>query len=293
MTTNAHSTLRCIPKAKDISSKDGRAVTDLPSIWSLKLDGVSCTFANYGKRYGIDVFSRLGNNWIPALHKTDIYQHLAKVLQPGEAVTGELYLPDGNSSACMSYLASNANALKFAAWCLPHSPALVPMCTVQEICEISYGVSVVQWGYTAAGLPFDMVDTAVPQGIEGYMFRESNLTGYVKWKPIRTADLIVSGFTEGKGKYTGKIGAIVCKTSEGTEVAAVSGMTDRERDIITSNTAYFMGKVIEVEYQYVGANGRLVFPRFVRQRTDKLPEQCTDAQFVRPTSFENTGLSPI
>ena len=44
----------------------------------------------------------------------------------------------------------------------------------------------------------------------------------------------------------------------------------------------WVGRVIEVEYQSIAANGRLQFPRFVRVRDDKVRTECSVDQLAGP-----------
>jgi ATP-dependent DNA ligase len=111
----------------------------------------------------------------------------------------------------------------------------------------------------------------LPTDVEGYVFKDGNLTGWAKWKPTRTADLVVTGLTPGRGKYAGLIGSLECSLWGGPVVADVSGFTDAERAALGPHV---IGQVVEVAYQYVGARGRLRHPRFVRWRDDKAPEEC-------------------
>jgi ATP-dependent DNA ligase len=111
--------------------------------------------------------------------------------------------------------------------------------------------------------------------IEGYVFKNGNILDYAKWKPVRTIDLIVSGTTKGQGKYKGMVGALRACTTEGFEVAKVSGMDDATRASIDNGT---FGRIIEVAYQGVGAKGRLRHPRFIRWREDKLSDGCKVSQ---------------
>lgn len=106
---------------------------------------------------------------------------------------------------------------------------------------------------------------------EGIVFKNVQYGDELKWKPKFTADLRISDAEPGKGKFEGLIGALVVTTRDGTVVANVSGMTDAERQALTiaHNNNALVGRIVEVEYQYVGSQGKLRHPVFVRLREDK------------------------
>ena len=124
-------------------------------------------------------------------------------------------------------------------------------------------------------------DTLIAMGYEGmilkdwdhkYTFKRSK--DWVKVKEIKTADLECVGTYEGKGKYKGQIGGIICEGEvEGTmvEVDVGSGLTDAERsmDIYT-----YLDQTIEVKYNSLIQDSKtgqwsLFLPRFVKVRLDK------------------------
>ncbi len=126
-------------------------------------------------------------------------------------------------------------------------------------------------------------------GIEGFVFKNGNLLDWHKWKPVKTIDVVVSGFIDGDGKYIGLIGAMACsvyqhvtignrRRSALVEIANVSGMDDRTRILISDDEEGHLGRVAEVAYQYVGSKGRLRHPRFMRWRDDKSALDCDITQ---------------
>jgi len=96
----------------------------------------------------------------------------------------------------------------------------------------------------------------IEQGYEGAILK--NLKGIwqnhtspdqIKMKSERDCDLKIIGFEEGTGKYVGKIGSLLCVSSdELLKVNVGSGLTDADREISFDN---LFGKIITVKYNEV------------------------------------------
>lgn len=110
--------------------------------------------------------------------------------------------------------------------------------------------------------------TAKLVNTEGWMLKDGNLLNWRKLKVEETYDLIVVGFTDGRKKYEGQLGALVLESSNGRQVRC-SGMTDEQRRHMTDFFWQYQGKIVEVECQGRGSAGGLAHPRFVRVREDK------------------------
>jgi ATP-dependent DNA ligase len=111
---------------------------------------------------------------------------------------------------------------------------------------------------------------------EGVVLKVGHREGWFKVKEVRTADLVCTGVKPGRadGKFIGEAGSVEGSAwREGHLVALgwFSGMCDGEREDIDGSC---VGRVFEVEYQYVGAGGRMRHPRFVRWRDDKPAAEC-------------------
>ena len=65
------------------------------------------------------------------------------------------------------------------------------------------------------------------------------------------ADLLCIGTTEGEGKYSKEIGALILRDKKGREVAVGSGLSDYDRSLDPLN---FIGKVIEIGYEQIIKN---------------------------------------
>lgn len=193
-------------------------------------------------------------------------------MPPDTVVEGELFHPSRPPSYVKTALAGKGDGLRFEVFAVPSLPHDMELGTVEAL-VMMWGMVFVPWeklgaGWTAQGL----LEKAEELGHEGWVLKRANYEGWFKLKPVRTVDLIVTGFKDGDGKYVGLVGSLRCSTVEGREVASVSGMTDEQR--VDVDEKKDLGRVVEVAYQYVGARGRLIHPRFVRWRDDKLPEGC-------------------
>jgi len=102
-----------------------------------------------------------------------------------------------------------------------------------------------------------------------YIFGARN-SDIMKIKQEITKDLLVIGMDEGKGKYSGTLGRLVCKSTKGEIV--VSGMTDKQRDDWWTGRETIIGKVIEVKAMLELPDGMLREPRFKAVRHDKTQE---------------------
>jgi DNA ligase-1 len=137
----------------------------------------------------------------------------------------------------------------------------------------------------------ELFDTLIAHGVEGIIVKNEsapyaldgrpNKTWY-KVKAATTMDMVVMGYTDGTGKYTGIIGAVefgrMGPDGELIYVGKCSGMTDSIRREITANKDTCLGRVIEVKSNELVGSKEYRSPRhpqFVCFRTDKLPEDCT------------------
>ena len=120
----------------------------------------------------------------------------------------------------------------------------------------------------------------IKQGYEGlilkdaksqYQFKRS--AEWIKLKETKTADLTCIAVTDGEGKNTGGIGALVCEgeVEDKQVVVNVAGLTN---ELIFSNPIRFIGKTIEVKYNAIIQDSvtkeySLFLPRFSCERFDK------------------------
>ena len=120
--------------------------------------------------------------------------------------------------------------------------------------------------------------------IEGWVFKDRHCGNYYKLKPEWTIDAFVAGTTTcTSGQFLGGLKAIQIAVYKGNEkiiLADVGTGFDKDfRMTVDGNT--LIGRVAEIRYQNIAANGRLKFPVFIRWRDDeKSASKCIYEQLA-------------
>lgn len=128
----------------------------------------------------------------------------------------------------------------------------------------------------------------IDKGGEGIMLKKLTSTYlqgsrrveyWLKRKRRETFDCVVLGFTKGKGKYEGLVGAAeVGQYINGKlkKICNVSGMSDAVRQDMTLNPLRYLNKVCELNAMEQDQKSfALIEPSWKRLRFDKSPEDCT------------------
>ena len=117
----------------------------------------------------------------------------------------------------------------------------------------------------------DKLKQVVKNGGEGLMLHRADAlyeTGrsanLLKLKPYFDAEAKVIAHTAGKGKYTGKLGALVVETPEGIRFKLGTGFTDAQR----ANPPK-IGSTVTYAYKDTTKNGKPKFASFLRVRDEK------------------------
>ncbi|USD66661.1 DNA ligase [Vibrio sp. SCSIO 43136] len=118
---------------------------------------------------------------------------------------------------------------------------------------------------------FRLLNTIESEKGEGVMLRAIN-TPYIhgrseallKLKPYQDAEATVIGYTQGKGKYQGQVGALIVQTEDGTEFNLGSGLSDEMRQ-----EPLPIGTVITYRFNGYTHKGLPKFARLLRERIEK------------------------
>jgi len=120
------------------------------------------------------------------------------------------------------------------------------------------------------------------KGFEGLVFKQGSLpyhsSALGRMKKKITIDYVVMGFTEGKNRLEGTLGAIeggLFVDGKLKKVCTVGGgFSDFDRHSIWKNRANLIGKVFEATGKVLFDSGALRHPTFIRFRDDKKSGEC-------------------
>jgi len=260
-----------IPKIKEWSGQPYRYA-------HCKYDGIALHVRDQGR----ECLTRRPTNLAAQLAYSDVMRTFS-MLPVGFEVIGELYAPGRPASYVKSAIAKQ-EPLSFVAFASPNFSPLCWLPEVQSVCE-SFGLTFAEfltWPNTTTDDPAILFANSQPApDLEGFVLKIWHMETWFKWKPTRTVDCVVTDIKYGDGKYAGLVGSLEVSLYDGAElrpVAWAGGMTDAVRYAMSDDPSAWLGRVVEVHYQYVGSQGRLRHPRFVRERDDKAPGDCTIAQ---------------
>lgn len=91
---------------------------------------------------------------------------------------------------------------------------------------------------------------------------------WMKLKPNDEVDGRIIGKTEGKGKFAGMIGSLICEAEDGSNFT-ISGMTDAERLDFTENFETYRGQWVTATYMERDTQGGYRHPQFNRMHDEK------------------------
>jgi ATP-dependent DNA ligase len=141
------------------------------------------------------------------------------------------------------------------------------------------------WAYKATDKQ-KLYDDVLGRGGEGIMLKRLDAlyvqggrpaNNWYKAKKHSTFDCVVIGFTKGQGKYNTRIGALVFGqyvNGKLVELGQASGMSDDERNEMSSNPNKYIGRVVVIKGMERLRSGAIRHPQFGGIRYDKSPNQC-------------------
>ena len=132
-----------------------------------------------------------------------------------------------------------------------------------------------------------MVQMAKDLGWEGVMAKNVDSTYrpgkrpehvWYKLKKGIEADVVVMGFTEGKGKFKGYIGSVEFgQYMDGrglVNCGSCSGMNDELRALMTANQNFYIGKVAKITAMERTKDNKFRHPQWNSLRLDKTAKEC-------------------
>lgn len=112
-------------------------------------------------------------------------------------------------------------------------------------------------------------EKVIARGGEGIVLRDPNEAYYtgrtssaLKYKPFTDAECMVTAVIEGKGKFSGQLGAVKCDY-QGKIIKIGSGFTSEQR-----KRSFEIGTVVSFKYYGLTHLGNPKYPVFLRVRTD-------------------------
>ena len=216
------------------------------------------------------------------------YLQVLRRVPTAHTLLGELWVP-GQPASYVKSAIKKKEPLIFSVFSVPTLRAEMTLEQLRSLCEV-WGLSFCPFArITRERTAKKMIDWFMeerPVDVEGFVFKDSNVSEELKWKPVFTLEATVVGFTEGKKANVGLVGSFVCSI-EGHVIADVGGMSKKERILVSDKPEDYLGKVCEIRYQYVGSKGRLRHPAFIRWRDDKRSEQCKLSQDPKLEKYYN------
>ena len=201
---------------------------------------------------------------------------------PATALDGELWIARGKFDAVSGAVRKNVpideewRAISYLVFELPNAPGTFQkraerITKIVKQANISHLKAINQFRLkdeTALKMRLKAVTT---NGGEGLMLHKADAlyisgrnAALVKLKPLHDAEAVVIAHTVGRGKYSGKLGALIVETSEGVRFKLGTGLSDAQRENPPK-----IGSVITYTYRNKTASGKPRFASFLRVRNEK------------------------
>jgi len=244
----------------------GETVLKWPVIVQPKFDGVRALWD------GSQVRSRSGKRTFTA--PPEVMEVLVKDFA-GVPLDGELYAHGAGFERVVSAARGGTSEvdLQYVVFDMPTSEGFEDR--VQHLKEMLWDANRRRYERVVLS-PWAMVQTReqldeqmehwTAEGYEGVMIRslgrgyeEYRTDQLLKWKRTHMAAGVVTGVVAGKGRHTGRIGALWVKgASVGWQCKVGTGLSDAERDLPGE---WWVGRTVLIEYQELSRYGVPRFPR--------------------------------
>jgi len=200
---------------------------------------------------------------------------------PRQELDGELWLGRGKYQQTVSVVSRQQphegwRELKFMVFDLPNNPQpfferYAQMKIIGNQLLSPYIEIIAQQRISSHSQLMALLDDVVSQGGEGSMlhhkdalYRSGRSAHLLKVKKLDDAEAIVVAYKGGKGKYSGMVGSIKLRMTNGQEFYVGSGLTDALRADPPT-----LGSVITYRHQGFTDKGLPRFPVYLRQRLVK------------------------
>jgi len=200
---------------------------------------------------------------------------------PAQAMDGELWAGRGNFAQAVSTVRMQVpqeqawRALRFMVFDLPQEPGvfdqrLHALQTLVPALQLPWVQAVAQVKVADHGALQSMLTRVVATGGEGLMlhrgsslYRAQRSDDLLKFKPHDDSEAVVVGYTPGKGKYVGMVGALLVQMPNGLRFKLGSGLTDAQR-----RQPPPLGSSVTYRYRGFNASGLPRFAVFMRIREE-------------------------
>ncbi|MDD9177677.1 MULTISPECIES: DNA ligase [Aliivibrio] len=239
---------------------------DIDAYWlSEKLDGIRAYWS------GSELLTRKGHK----LHAPDWFTDPL----PDHPIDGELWAGRGGfQKVARTVLDSEPDEaswrdIRFMMFDLPSSAGMFPkryyeLSTMIKALDIPHLKLVDQHPISSEEMLFDVLEDISGRKGEGVMLRRVDAVyrpgrhdDLIKLKKHQDAEAIVIGYTAGKGKYRGMVGALILKMPDGKEFKIGSGLTQALREEPPK-----LGQQITYRYNGYTDNGIPKFARYLAVR---------------------------
>lgn len=201
-------------------------------------------------------------------------------LQTGRCLDGELYIGRGRFNECSGIVRRHGDEWigieyhVFDYTCPWDSPAQERDQALQEclqVINLPFVKYVSQIGIKNHDHLSEYYNSIIELGGEGVMlknpdsvYQNKRSSDLLKVKSFHETEATVVGYVPGLGKYSGLIGALICRLPSGKSFNCGSGLLDSER----THYSYFAGQTITVKYFEISKDGIPRFPIYKGIRAD-------------------------